>query len=68
MNVSDLFGQSPTERNAAMRGTGNPTHCGPTDWDADIAQSTRRAFASLAAMKHGQPRPTWGRHNAGANK
>lgn len=66
MNVSDLFGQSPTERNAAMRITGSPTHCGPDNWEHDLATTNDRALAAITAKKNKQPRPTWGRHNAEA--
>ena len=41
------------------------THRGPDNWAADMALSNRRAFAALAAMRNGTPRPTWGRRNAG---
>lgn len=44
------------------------THRGPDNWAADMALSNRRAFAALAAMRNGTPRPSWGRRNAGAAK
>lgn len=61
--TDDYYAASPADRSRMLH-----SHRGPDNWPADIATSNRRALAALAAMKHNRPRPTWGRHNAGANK
>lgn len=60
MNPSENIATTAPEKARTAR-----THRGPDNWAADMALSNRRAFAALAAMRNGTPRPTWGRRNAG---
>lgn len=66
MTTTDYFNATPAAREQMIADARTArTHRGPDNWAADMALSNRRAFAALAAMRNGTPRPTWGRHNAG---
>lgn len=64
MNVSDIFGQSPAERNAAMRAAGQPTHLGPRLPAAEAPTATSRAKTALDALYAKLPAPKWGKRSA----